>query len=226
MSKTKIADAIIVAAGSGSRFGGAKQFAELNGMAIYRHSLRTFRDHPMIRTIILVVSNDVVEKVIADLVLHSEGENVLIVVGGASRQDSVWNGMQKLEDLGGSEIVLVHDAARPFLEAALITSVILGIEKHGAALAAIPSVDTLKRAEAGFSVKTIPREHIWRAQTPQGARYEMLKSAFGNAIENRIQATDEAELLEQNGINPHLVMGDATNVKITFPDDLHIHHVV
>lgn len=213
-------DAIIVAAGSGTRFGAAKQFALLQGMPMYLHSLKTFATHPLIRQITLVINADDVIRIEKEIWPLFHGKKIEIAVGGATRQDSVANGMQKLEELGASDGVLVHDAARPFIGAELITSVIEAIEKHGAALAAIPVVDTLKHSADGFSSATIPRKDLWRAQTPQGSRFGLLKQALESAHAGSYSATDEAELLERIGVRPFLVLGDEMNVKITYSEDL------
>ena len=220
MKTSQSADAIIVAAGSGTRFGGAKQFAMLEGMPLYQHSLKTFAEHPLIRRIVLVISADDIDRIEKETEPLFFGKKIEITIGGATRQDSVANGMQKLEELGGCEIVLVHDAARPFVSKELITNIIGGVIEFGTALAAIPAVDTLKLSEDGFSSATIPRTNLWRAQTPQGARFELLKQALEFARTNNHSATDEAELLERIGIKPLLVMGDERNVKITYESDL------
>ncbi len=220
MKTSQQADAIIVAAGRGTRFGAAKQFAVLSGMPLYQHSLKTFAEHPLIGRIVLVISTDDVARIESEVQPLFFGKKIEIAIGGATRQDSVANGMHKLEELGGSEVVLVHDAARPFVNNELITNVIRGIEEFGAALAAIPVVDTLKNSEDGFSTGTIPRANLWRAQTPQGARFELLKQALQAAHISDHSATDEAELLERIGIKLLLVMGEERNVKITYGDDL------
>ena len=220
MKTSQSSDAIIVAAGSGSRFGAAKQFAVLDGMPLYQHSLKTFAAHPLIARIVLVISADDVDRIEKETQPLFFGKKIEIALGGAMRQDSVANGMQKLEELGGSEIVLVHDASRPFVSKDLIANVIGGIEEFGTALAAIPVVDTLKHSEDGFSAATIPRANLWRAQTPQGAKFELLKKALESAFSQNHSATDEAELLERIGIKPLLVVGDERNVKITYKEDI------
>ena len=223
MPQSSLADVIIVAAGSGSRFGGAKQFVELHGMPLYRHSLKVFAEHPLIGRIVLVISPDDVSRIEQELWPVFDDGKIFISLGGTLRQDSVANGMQKLEELGGSVIVLVHDAARPFVLKETITNVIRAIEEHGAALAAVPVVDTLKRSKDGFSVSTIPRENIWRAQTPQGASFDLLRKALKSSYENGYAVTDEADLLERIGAKPQLVRGDERNVKITYQKDLEVY---
>ncbi|MDP4221613.1 MAG: 2-C-methyl-D-erythritol 4-phosphate cytidylyltransferase [Bacteroidota bacterium] len=220
MKESQKADAIIVAAGSGTRFGAPKQFAELNGIPLYQHSLKTFAEHPLIAKIILVVSPDDIDRYEAEIFPLFFGKKIEIAIGGATRQDSVSNGMQKLEEIGTSGIVLVHDGARPFVSKELISNIIGGVEEFGSALAAIPLVDTLKQSSDGFSTGTIPRASLWRAQTPQGAKFELLKKALVEAHHEGYTATDEAELLERIGVKPLLVTGDEKNVKITYAEDL------
>jgi len=222
MPETHKADTIIVAAGSGSRFGAPKQFAKLNGTPLYQHSLKTFALHPLIGRIILVVGADHIAQFEKEIYPVFYRKKIELALGGAARQDSVSNGMQKLEESAHSDIVLVHDAARPFVTAELITNVISGAAEFGAALAAIPVVDTLKHSQEGFAISTISREHLWRAQTPQCAKFELLKKALVNAHTQNISATDEAELLEKIGVKSLLVVGDEKNRKITYEEDLRI----
>jgi 2-C-methyl-D-erythritol 4-phosphate cytidylyltransferase len=214
------ADAIIVAAGSGTRFGAAKQFAVLRDMPIYQHSLKTFALHRQINRIVLVLSAEHISHIEKEMVPKFYGKEIEITLGGATRQDSVSNGMQKLEEFEHSDIVLIHDAARPFVNEGLITNVIEATAEHSAALAAIKIVDTLKHSESGLVLGTVPRENLWRAQTPQGVRFYLLKQAMENAHAENYSATDESELLERIGIKPFLVQGSEDNIKITYESDL------
>ena len=218
--KSPKADAILVAAGNGTRFGAAKQFAMLRDVPLYQHCLKTFAEHSDIDKIVIVVAADDVGRFEKEVWPLFYGKRIEITIGGTTRQDSVANGIDKLEELGGSNIVLIHDAARPFVSAEIISKVIEGVNDHNAALSAIPVVDTLKHSEEGHSISTIPRANVWRAQTPQGARFELLKKAFVSAHEGSYSATDEAELLERIGIKPFLVLGEETNIKITYRNDL------
>jgi 2-C-methyl-D-erythritol 4-phosphate cytidylyltransferase len=220
MPNSQKADAIIVAAGTGTRFGEAKQFALLEGKPLYQHSLRTFALLPEIKRIILVVHADHIREIDQHIQPLFYGRKIEVALGGETRQDSVSNGMQKLEELGNPSIVLVHDAARPFISDRLITNVITGVIEFGAALAAIPVVDTLKQSQEGFAIATVGKENLWRAQTPQGARFTLLKKALENAHNDNYSATDEAELLERIGVKPVLILGDEKNVKITYEHDL------
>lgn len=216
----KTADVIIVAAGSGSRFGSPKQLVPLLGKPLYRHSVDVFVGHPMIGRVILVVSDDVHEAIAADLAANYPLGRIELTLGGSTRQASVSNGLQKLLDENPEGIVLVHDAARPGVDASIISSVIEAAMGQGAALAAIPVVDTLKRELGGLSVATVSRAQLWRAQTPQGAGLQLLRKAFEEAKALRFEGTDEAELLERLGIHSKLVLGNERNMKVTYPEDL------
>jgi 2-C-methyl-D-erythritol 4-phosphate cytidylyltransferase len=122
--------------------------------------------------------------------------------------------------------VLVHDAVRPFVDDEIIASVIREVEKHGAAIAGLPAVDTIKQveraAEGAIISSTIPRERVVMAQTPQGFRYELIKRAFDSAIADGFTGTDEASLVERIGESVWVVMGSARNIKITTPGDMEL----
>ncbi len=214
------ADVIIVAAGSGSRFGMPKQLVPLHGKQLYRHSVDVFASHPQVGRIVLVVSADVEQAIASDLSNAYPSDRIELTLGGATRQGSVSNGLKKLGSGRQSEIVLVHDAARPGIETQLITSIIEATETFGAALAAIPVVDTLKREADGFAGATVSRAHLWRAQTPQGAKRDLLAKAIEQAESIGFDATDEAELLERIGIRAKLVGGSERNIKVTYPEDM------
>jgi 2-C-methyl-D-erythritol 4-phosphate cytidylyltransferase len=214
------ADAIIVAAGTGSRFGAPKQLMPLLGRPLYRHSVETFATHPMVARVILVVSEDVVGAITADLAATSFKERIELVLGGSTRQNSVSNGLAMLAEGASTGVVLVHDAARPGVDAVIISSVIDAASESGSALVAIPVVDTLKRESGGHSVATVSRAQLWRAQTPQGAKTPLLLRAIDEAKALGYEGTDEAELLERSGQHPRLLLGSEQNMKVTFSDDL------
>jgi len=209
------ADVIIVAAGSGIRFGAQKQLASLAGRSLYLHSVDCFLMHPLIGRIVIVVSEE-----LKPVVANHVNERIEITDGGATRQESVLNGIRTLSLKKQNDIILVHDAARPCISERLITEVIIACEEYDAAIAALPVTDTIKREEKELAVATIPREGLWRAQTPQGARRELLVKAHETAEQEGFMATDEAQLLERIGIFPKLVVGDEMNLKVTYPEDL------
>jgi 2-C-methyl-D-erythritol 4-phosphate cytidylyltransferase len=150
---------------------------------------------------------------------------VRVVEGGANRQESVANGLA-LVDAEDADVVLVHDAVRPLIDAATIERTIDAIARHGAAVVGLPAVDTIKQvertADGAIVTSTIPRERVVQAQTPQGARFGLLKRAFAEAAADGFAGTDEASVLERAGIVVHVVQGSARNFKITQPGDIEL----
>jgi len=207
--------AIIVAAGEGKRFGSAKQFASLGGRAVLEWSLAAFGGHPEIGEIILVLPDE------------KNGEDyrarhpkiAAVVRGGPRRQDSVGCGFERVRPEKGG-IVLVHDGARPLVEADLISRVIAAARRHGAAIPVVPVEDTIKETAGGRIVGTLDRANLCRAQTPQGFAYAVLAEALGRARREGYAATDEAGLVERAGGEVIAVEGDPRNIKVTTPADL------
>lgn len=210
----------MVAAGRGLRLGGvAKQFRDLSGVPVLRSALEPFLDHPNVIFTVAVLPPDVVQKPppwLSDLV----GPRFGLVAGGAERSDSVRAGLAALPDR--AQVVLVHDGARPFPSPEVIDQVIAVARSGRAAIAAIPLGDTLKEAERtdeGIVVRrTIPRDELWRAQTPQGFPRALLVEAHAGAAAR--EATDDAQLVEQLGHAVVLVPDVPTNLKITTLEDL------
>lgn len=209
--------AIIAAGGSGSRLGAGvpKQLLEVAGRSLLRRSVEAFASHPAI--------NDVIVALPAALAAAPPSwlEGVRIVAGGERRQDSVANAVDAVD--AASDVVLVHDAARPFVSRDVITRAIEGAVAHGAAIVAVPVSDTVKRvahrAGGAVIVETIPRDEIFLAQTPQAFTREVIRQAVA-ASRSGASATDEAMLAEQAGHQVHVVGGDPANVKITTAGDL------
>ena len=211
--------AIIVAAGRGDRMASAvpKQFLDLGGRSLLQRSVGIFDQHAAVAQIVVVLPPDLVSQG-AELV-GAVSRPCAIVAGGHRRQDSVANGVAALAS--GINTVLVHDAARPFADAALIDRVLAGVRESGAAIPAIGARDTVKRRAPGSAriAETIPRTEIWLAQTPQGFRRPLLESAMALG-RGSAEATDEAALVERLGEAVTMVEGDERNVKITTADDL------
>lgn len=209
--------AIIAAGGTGSRLGASvpKQFLELGGRTILERSLRAFLDHERIEEVVVALPPG---GSLPPAITHRK---LRTVEGGRRRQDSVANAFDRIDP--SAAIVLVHDAARPFVSAALISRAIDAAAEHGAAIAALPVTDTVKQVtmEEGrrVIVGTIPRESIYLAQTPQAFRREVLARAVALG-RSGAEATDEAALAELAGHPVHIVEGDIDNVKITTPADL------
>jgi 2-C-methyl-D-erythritol 4-phosphate cytidylyltransferase/2-C-methyl-D-erythritol 2,4-cyclodiphosphate synthase len=215
--------AIIAAGGAGRRLGAAvpKQLIELGGRSMLQRCVETFDRHPRVHDVIVVLPADLAADPPAWLTPSSP--RVRIVPGGARRQDSVANGFDALAE--SCELVLVHDAARPFVTDAVITRAIDAAAEHGAAIAALPVSDTVKRIapDAGSNriVETVPRETVFLAQTPQAFRRDVLSDAV-RLGRSGVEATDEAALAERAGHVVRVVEGDPGNVKVTTARDLDV----
>lgn len=214
--------AIIAAGGRGTRVGAdrPKQFLEIGGRSLLDLSIAAIAASERVTEVVVAVPPEhVVEH---DARRGDAGKPVTFVAGGRRRQDSVANALAHV-DLG-SDVVVVHDAARPFVTPELVARTIDAAAAFGAAIAAVPVRDTVKQAGGalfdGSPVirATLPREEIFLAQTPQAFRREVLEAAFRNA--GPLDATDEAMLAERAGVQVHLVAGDPENIKVTTADDL------
>src|SRR5688572_11465821 len=211
--------AIIVAGGRGARLGASqpKQLLEIGGRSMLQRSVDAFVAHPAVNEIVVVLPSELTR---GNVAIDAGAKLVRIAAGGARRQDSVAAGFRATSADAG--IVLVHDAARPFVSGELITRVIDAAGAHGAAIPARQASDTVKRApHAGARiVETIARETVWLAQTPQGFARAVLAKAV--AMGETVEATDEAMLAERAGFAVHVVEGDERNVKITTAEDLQL----
>src|SRR5271168_2319336 len=206
----------------------SKQFTELGGTPILIHTLRKFAAVDTVNEIWIALRENEIAGFRAGL--ESEAKDVLkkkveLVVGGEHRQQSVENALNAVAAAADDDdIVLVHDAVRPFVNREIIQEVIDAAEKYGAAIAALPAVDTVKQVErtaGGALIKaTIPRAGIVLAQTPQGFRYGVIKKAFDEASADGFLGTDEASLVERSGHEVAVVMGSPRNIKITAPADM------
>lgn len=223
---------IIPAAGLGSRMAGPatgkatpKQFTELNGIPILIHTLRKFAEAPEVSEIVIALRKSEADNFEPRLRQERFTKPVRIVGGGEHRQESVANALKAIS-AAKEDLVLVHDAVRPFVDREAIGNVIDAAAKHGAAIAAVPAVDTIKQvdrtAEGAVVNATIPREHVVLVQTPQGFRFHVLKQAFDEAERDGFTGTDEASLVERMGHPVHVVMGSPRNMKITTPADLEL----
>lgn len=214
--------AIIVAAGRGVRAGGAgpKQYRDLAGRSVLARAVRAFLDHPSVSNVRVIIHAD-------DADLYQESIDILSghpklmapVTGGRERQDSVRLGLESLES-EPPEIVLIHDAARPFIDAATISRVIDTARSTGGAIAALPVFDTIKKADGKThpSIETtVSRDGLWRAQTPQGFGYRAILSAHRAAAGETL--TDDAAVAERVGMKVRLVAGSPDNMKITQAED-------
>jgi 2-C-methyl-D-erythritol 4-phosphate cytidylyltransferase len=216
--------AIIPAAGSGSRFGGQipKQFIEIAGAPIIVHTLRRFDECEEIGAIIVALSREEIESFERALGGHKIRKPVRLVAGGAERSDSILNALGAAKEFQ-PDIVVVHDAVRPFVTPERISAVIARAAEIGAAILAQPATDTIKEVEDGLIRRTLDRRCIWRAQTPQAFRYDLLMRANEDARAANlpaVMATDDSFLVERLGAPVAIVEGLAKNIKITTPEDL------
>src|SRR4051812_7667490 len=212
--------AIVAAGGAGRRLGAArpKQLLDIGGGSMLQHSVLAFLAHPRVSEIVIVKPAGPLPLAFPQLD-PARLQLMRTVDGGGRRQDSVANRFDAVSP--SADIVLVHDAARPFVSAPLIDQTINAAATHGAAIVALQSNDTVKRPEGGAIVDTIPREQVYLAQTPQGFRREVLAAAVAMG-RSGIEATDEAALAERAGYRVHVVEGDPGNVKITTEEDLRV----
>jgi 2-C-methyl-D-erythritol 4-phosphate cytidylyltransferase / 2-C-methyl-D-erythritol 2,4-cyclodiphosphate synthase len=211
--------AVVVAAGQGVRAGGElpKQFREIGGTSLLRHALLQFIENPQVDAVQLVIRAEdtaLVSKLTSDI------QTLPAVFGGGTRQASVHAGLQALSS-HAPRIVLVHDAARPFASAELITRAISAAEKYGAAIPVLPVTDTIKRVDAAGAVEaTIDREPLRLVQTPQAFSFQTLLDAHRRAVAaGRNDFTDDAALAEWAGIKVNVFAGEPGNIKLTTPED-------
>jgi 2-C-methyl-D-erythritol 4-phosphate cytidylyltransferase len=225
---TRMAPMPVGAKGKQKKLPLSKQFTELGGTPILIHTLRQFASVDAVNEIWIALREGEIAGFRAQL--DSEAKNVIkkkveVVVGGEHRQQSVENALQVIA-ASGDDIVLVHDAVRPFVTRQIIQEVIDAAVKYGAAIAGLPAVDTVKQVERtseGALIKaTIPRAGIVMAQTPQGFRYAVIKKAFDEASADGFLGTDEASLVERSGHDVAVVMGSPRNIKITTPADMEL----
>jgi len=206
----------------------SKQFTELAGTPILIHTVRKFAAVEEVSEIWIALRKNEIDPFrerLAREVKDLLKKKVELVVGGEHRQESVQNALNVIT-AAADDIVLVHDAVRPLVNAEIIKEVIAAATKYGAAIAALPAVDTVKQVERtseGAIVKaTIPRAGVVLAQTPQGFRYSVIKKAFDEAAADGFTGTDEASLAERSGHEVAVVMGSPRNIKITNPGDMEL----
>ena len=218
MSALPPISAVIVAGGSGSRFGGSrpKQLALLAGKPVLSHTLAVFEASPDIFEIIAVLPPDWLEIIQAEAVSPYNFQKVKCVAGGASRTESTRRGFEA----SGGDLLLIHDGVRPLLPPGLIRQVAEAALDAGAALAAVPVRDTLKEVAGGLVRGTVERGRLWQAQTPQGFRREILAEAFKRAAVDGREPTDDVALVEALGLQAKVVEGSLRNLKITAREDL------
>jgi 2-C-methyl-D-erythritol 4-phosphate cytidylyltransferase len=212
---TRDVGVVIVAAGSGTRTGGdeLKQFRWIAGKPMLLHSVQTFMARPDVGMVVCVLP----QRYAGDpppWLFQCDVDRLLVSIGGRTRSESVANGLDDLPD--EAQIVLVHDAARPLVDEATIDRVVNSVRMGTCAIAALPVVDTLKEVdENGMIVRTVDRDALWRAQTPQGFPRQVIVDAHRRANRERISATDDAALCERLGIPVRVVRGTERALKVT-----------
>jgi len=229
---------IIPAAGLGTRMTSApsskgkkprasKQFTQLGGTPILIHTLRKFAASPLVTEIYVALRKNEMSGFQERLEKEKDimAKPLQYVEGGEHRQQSVANAIAAIS-AAPDDVILVHDAVRPFVTEEIIKDVIECAQKRGAAIAGVPAVDTIKQvertSEGALITSTMPRERVVLAQTPQGFRYDLLKKAFDEAAADGFMGTDEASLVERSGHEVAVVMGSPRNIKITTPADLEL----
>lgn len=221
--------AILPAAGLGTRMGAEKpkQFLELDGVPIWILSLRRIASCPLITDIFIATRGEGLEKIEARIREEKFQQPVRVVKGGDSRQESVAQALKHVA--ADTELILVHDAVRPFVTVEQIARVITEARKNKAAILAIPAMDTVKEVkraslpeDVALITVTIPRERIVLAQTPQVFEAALLKDAFARAEADGVSASDEAGLVERLGTDVYVVHGSERNIKITKPADMEL----
>ncbi|MBS4193387.1 2-C-methyl-D-erythritol 4-phosphate cytidylyltransferase [Bacillus sp. FJAT-49705] len=211
---------IIPAAGQGKRMGAGKNkiLLELNQLPIIIHTLRVFEMDEDCEGIILAVNPQDEDEMKSLLDKHQITKVTSFVSGGKERQHSIYNA---LKQVGQEGIILVHDAARPFLDKNLLRSLIEAAKTSGAAILGVPVKDTVKKATGNFVAETVERTSLWAVQTPQAFRFSILFEAYRKAEEDNFLGTDDASLVERLGKDVVIVEGSYDNIKLTTPEDLY-----
>lgn len=214
--------AIIPAAGVGLRMGKElpKPFLKVGGVPLLIHTLRRFEGCPQVDYLVVLVDKDYLE-LGRRIISHQPFEKIKEVIpGGERRMDSVKIGLSAIPET--TELVVVHDGVRPLVSPSLISRVIEKAREVGAAIAAVPPVDTMKETAEGYVLGTLDRRRLMRAQTPQAFHYRIIMKAYQEAERKGVSATDDASLVEAVGGKVAIVPGSQLNIKVTTPEDLMI----
>jgi len=214
--------ALIAAAGKGKRMNAriSKPFIPVSGKPILAYTIEKFERCRLIDKIYLIVSREEKELCSRNIILKYNFSKVQeLIDGGETRQDSIYNGLKALDK--DTDIVVIHDGARPLIEETIIQDSIETAQKYGAAITAIPIKDTVKKCGKDFFInKTLNREEIWRAQTPQTFKYDLILPAYHKAYKDKCLTTDDAAIIERYGHKIKLIIGSEENIKITTPFDI------
>ncbi len=222
MFEKNFVSVIIAAAGMSNRMGSKinKQFISIDNKPILAHTIEKFEDCNYVDEIILVAKDEEIEYCKREIVKKHGFDKVFKVVkGGKTRQDSAYNGLLALDEK--SDIVLIHDGARPFVKKENIIDGIKGVLKYDACVIGVPVKDTIKVVDSSNDVNNTPnRAKIWAAQTPQCFKYPVIMKAYEEAIRDGFVGTDDSMLVERIGYKVKMIMGSYENIKITTPEDL------
>ena len=214
--------ALIVAAGIGKRMNTkiSKPFIPIFGRPILAYTIEKFEQCTFIEKIFLIVNQEEKDLCLKEVILKYNFSKVQnLIAGGETRQDSVYNGLKNLD--ADTDIVVIHDGARPLIEKSIIKESIEVAKEFSAAIVVIPLIDTVKRSNKDFFInETLNRQEIWRAQTPQTFKYDVILSSYHQAYKDKFYSTDDAAIVEKYGHKVKMVIGSEENIKITTPFDI------
>ncbi len=218
--------AIVPAAGLGRRFGPGsnKPFHQLLGKPLIVWSLEVLNRLKEIKEVIPVLKEEDMEKGVEIFERYELSKVKRIAPGGRERQDSVYSGLRLLKEK--TDIVLIHDGARPLIEDSIVRSALRGIPGFDGVVVGVPVKDTIKEVQDEIVKKTLRREMIWAVQTPQVFLYGSIMNAYRRAMEEKFYSTDDSALLERNGGKVKVLMGSYSNIKITTPEDISVAEVL
>ncbi len=215
--------AIIVAAGKGSRMQSdiPKQFLLLKGQTVLFHTIKKFLETKNVTEIILVIASEYFDsEFVQNSLPNSANKKITVVKGGKTRQESVFNGLKKVDQ--ENKYVLTHDGVRPLITSETIDAAIIECQKYDGVIVSVPSVDTLKTVEGTKICSSVDRSLVWQIQTPQIFKKDILGNAFQKAEEDNFIGTDESSLVERISDDIHVFCGEKTNIKITVKEDIAI----
>lgn len=211
--------AVILAAGSGERFGGDKLFEVIDDLPLLGYSIKTFQESDLIDEIVVAASKVNIKKIEKLVTAHSFEKVGQVIEGGSERQFSVQNALSVIPN---ADRVIVHDAARPLADGIMIAKGMIkmdGYEAHGA-IPVLPVSDTIKLVDDSIVERTVPRDRLFRVQTPQIFEYDILLECHSRAVKDGFIGTDDASLLENYGYKVACFEGSRNNIKVTYKDDL------
>lgn len=222
--------AVILAGGSGSRMKSLsklKQFLKIGNKTIIQKSIEIFKNSNLIDKIIITLPINVFDIYSAEIQKYGFGNFIDIIPGGTARQDSSYNAIKHIQSIGGADVVLIHDAARPFITDELILNLITSAKSNGAAITAVPTIDTLIESDGLFLTKQLNRKIIYNVQTPQAFKFSLILEAHEEALTNKHwDLTDDAQLVLKINKPVAIVLGSYDNIKVTNPIDYELAKII